>query len=97
MIIVKILDWRWGVLFPSGHVVPPEKIHESLFVGCEKKFVKPKHPAVARYNQTRTPAQVDKMRERLVRKEWKLRKRLAAHGINYDFPGFVRLFDLVKG
>lgn len=46
---------------------------------------------MARYNRGRTPAQVDKMTERLVRKEWKLRKRLAAQGIDYDFPGFVGL------
>lgn len=77
-------------------MVPPEKVHQRLFVGAQKKFVKPRHPAVARYNQKRTAEQVDKMTEKLVRKEWKLRKRLAAHGIDYDFPGFVRIFDLVK-
>lgn len=76
-------------------MVPPEKVHQSLFVGCQRKFAKPKHPAVARYNQKRTAEQVDKMTQRLLRKERKLRKRLAAHGIDYDFPGFVGLVHLV--
>lgn len=76
--------WR-----PLGHVIPPEKVHEKLFVGSEKQFKKPSYPAVARYNKKRTAEQVDQMRNKLMRKEWKLRKRLAAHGINYDFPGFV--------
>lgn len=89
-IVVKTMGWRWGLLFSPGHVVPPEKVHKSLFVGSQRKFAKPKNPAVARYNQSRTAEQVEKMTERLVRKEWKLRKRLAAHGIHYDFPGFVR-------
>lgn len=95
---VWLLYIRWtkdeGTVF-SGHVVPPEKVHTKLFVGSEEKFTKPRHPAVARYNQQRTEAQVDKMKERLIRKEWKLRKRLAAHGIDYDFPGFVCVVDLV--
>lgn len=78
-----------------GHVVPPEKVHEKLFVGSQRKFLKPKHPAVARYNKNRTAEQIDKMTKKLVRKEWKLRKRLAAHGIEYDFPGFVRSSGVV--
>lgn len=77
-------------------MVPQEKVHAKLFVGSQEKFKKPRHPATARYNRDRTPAQVDKMKERLLRKEGKLRKRLAAHGIEYDFPGFVRSLDIVK-
>uniref|UniRef100_H3DKE3 Nucleolar protein interacting with the FHA domain of MKI67 n=1 Tax=Tetraodon nigroviridis TaxID=99883 RepID=H3DKE3_TETNG len=82
-------NYLMGERLIKCHVMPPEKVHERLFVGCEKKFTKPRHPAVARYNQKRTAEQVDKMTERLVRKEQKLRKRLAAHGIDYDFPGFA--------
>lgn len=81
-------------MFFPGHVVPPEKVHTKLFVGSQTKFKKPKHPAITRYNQKRTADQIEKMTERLVRKERKLRKRLAAHGIDYDFPGFVRLLSL---
>lgn len=74
--------------FP-GHVIPPEKVHEKLFVGSRREFKKPSNPAVARYNKNRTEEQITKMKDKLVRKEAKLRKRLAANGIDYDFPGFV--------
>ena len=70
--------------------MPPEKIHEKLFVGSMRKFRKPSNPAVTRYNKEHTQEEVDKMTDRLLKKEKKLRKRLAAHGIEYDFPGFVR-------
>lgn len=76
-------------LVSPGHVIPPEKVHEKLFVGSEREFKKPSHPAVARYNKKRTAEQITKMKDKLVQKEWKLRKRLAAQGIDYDFPGFV--------
>lgn len=70
-------------------MLPPEKVHEKLFVGSDKDFKKPSNPAVTRYNRKHTPEQVAKMTEKLLRKEAKLRKRLAASGIEYDFPGFV--------
>lgn len=72
-----------------GHVVPPEKVHEKLFVGSQKQFSKPSHPAVARYNKKHTEEQINKLTKKLLRKEAKLRKRLAENGIDYDFPGFV--------
>lgn len=74
---------------PTGHVVPPEKVHEKLFVGSSRDFKKPSQPAVKRYNKTPSAENIAKLENKLVRKEWKLRKRLAAQGIDYDFPGFV--------
>ncbi|XP_029937394.1 MKI67 FHA domain-interacting nucleolar phosphoprotein [Myripristis murdjan] len=82
-------NYLMGERLIKCHVVPPEKVHEKLFVGSNRVFQKPKHPAVTRYNRIHTPEQVTKMTEKLLRKESKLRKRLAAHGINYDFPGFA--------
>ncbi|XP_074551199.1 MKI67 FHA domain-interacting nucleolar phosphoprotein [Halichoeres trimaculatus] len=70
-------------------VIPPEKVHEKLFVGSQKVFKKPSHPAVQRYNRKRSEEQFAKMTKNLLRKESKLRKRLAANGIDYDFPGFA--------
>lgn len=67
----------------------PENVHENLFVGSKTQFKKPQYPAVARYNKAHTAEQIEKMQGKLLRKEAKLRKRLAAHGIDYDFPGFV--------
>lgn len=77
------------VFCSTGHLVPAEKVHEKLFVGSQREFKKPRQPAVARYNKRHTPEEVTEMTGRLLRKESKLRKRLAEKGIDYDFPGFV--------
>ncbi|XP_071761122.1 MKI67 FHA domain-interacting nucleolar phosphoprotein [Centroberyx gerrardi] len=82
-------NYLMGERLIKCHVIPPEKVHEKLFVGSQKAFQKPKYPAVTRYNRTHTAEQVAKMTDKLLRKEFKLRKRLAAHGIEYDFPGFA--------
>ncbi|XP_040003938.1 MKI67 FHA domain-interacting nucleolar phosphoprotein [Xiphias gladius] len=82
-------NYLMGERLIKCHVIPPEKVHEKLFVGSQREFKEPSYPAVARYNKKRTAAQAEKMRDKLLRKESKLRKRLAAHGIDYDFPGFA--------
>ncbi|XP_068185498.1 MKI67 FHA domain-interacting nucleolar phosphoprotein [Antennarius striatus] len=82
-------NYLMGERIIKCHVVPPEKVHEQLFVGSQRMFKKPSFPAVTRYNKRRTEEQVAKMTDKLVRKEWKLRKRLAAKGVDYDFPGFA--------
>lgn len=82
-------NYLMGERIIKCHVIAPEKVHEKLFVGSQKKFKKPSHPAVSRYNKERSAEQVEKMKVKLLRKESKLRKRLAAHGIEYDFPGFA--------
>ncbi|NXN93099.1 MK67I protein, partial [Rhinopomastus cyanomelas] len=69
--------------------IPPERVHENVFKNCDKIFRKPSHPAVRRYNKTRSLIQKAKMTKRLLRKEKLLRKRLAEKGIDYDFPGFA--------
>lgn len=81
------------MLFPGlpGQVMPSEKVHEKMFVGCDRRFKKPSYPAVSRYNKKRTAEEVEKMTHRLLRKEAKLRKKLAARGIDYNFPGFVSI------
>lgn len=78
------------LLFP-GQLVPPEKVHEETFAGSQRVFKKPSNPAVARYNKKRSQEQVKAMTQRLLRKESKLRKRLAEQGVDYTFPGFVRV------
>uniref|UniRef100_A0A8C1G7Q9 Nucleolar protein interacting with the FHA domain of MKI67 n=1 Tax=Cyprinus carpio TaxID=7962 RepID=A0A8C1G7Q9_CYPCA len=71
------------------HVMPPEKVHEKLFVGSRLVFKKPMQPAVVRYNKQHGEEDLKKLGAKLLSKESKLRKRLAAKGIDYDFPGFV--------
>ncbi|AWP12734.1 putative MKI67 FHA domain-interacting nucleolar phosphoprotein [Scophthalmus maximus] len=89
-------NYLMGERLIKCHVMAPEKVHEKMFVGSEREFKKPSHPAVARYNKQRTVEQLEKMKGKLLRKETKLRKRLAAHGIEYDFPGFASQVPLKK-
>ncbi|XP_030194778.1 MKI67 FHA domain-interacting nucleolar phosphoprotein [Gadus morhua] len=69
-------------------LIAPEKVHMSLFSGSERKFKDPIFPAVKRYNMVHTEDGIAKMTGKLLRKESKLRKRLSAKGIDYEFPGF---------
>ncbi|XP_064517466.1 MKI67 FHA domain-interacting nucleolar phosphoprotein [Pseudopipra pipra] len=69
--------------------LPPERVHEDLFKGCDKIFRKPSQPAVRRYNRIRSLVEKARMTQRLLRKERLLRKRLAEKGLDYDFPGFA--------
>ncbi|XP_035030931.1 MKI67 FHA domain-interacting nucleolar phosphoprotein [Hippoglossus stenolepis] len=89
-------NYLMGERLIKCHVMPPEKVHEKLFVGSQRVFKKPSKPAVTRYNQSRTAEELEKMKDKLLRKETKLRKRLAAHGIEYDFPGFAAQMPLKK-
>uniref|UniRef100_A0A671MD70 Nucleolar protein interacting with the FHA domain of MKI67 n=1 Tax=Sinocyclocheilus anshuiensis TaxID=1608454 RepID=A0A671MD70_9TELE len=83
-----MLSKLYCVLSCSGQVVPPDKVHEKLFVGSRLGFKKPKQPAVARYNKQHAEDDLKKVGTKLLSKESKLRKRLAAKGMDYDFPGF---------
>nr|XP_056706346.1 MKI67 FHA domain-interacting nucleolar phosphoprotein [Euleptes europaea] len=74
----------------------PEKVHENLFKGSERKFRKPSHPAVKRYNRRRSTKEKAKMTRRLLKKERQLRRKLAEKGIDYDFPGFASEVPLKK-
>ncbi|XP_076120286.1 MKI67 FHA domain-interacting nucleolar phosphoprotein [Alosa pseudoharengus] len=82
-------NYLMGERLIQCHVVPPEKVHEKLFVGCKRVFKKPTQPAVGRYNKKHSIEELEKTKAKLLSKEAKLRKRLAAHGIDYDFPGFA--------
>ncbi|XP_008327168.1 MKI67 FHA domain-interacting nucleolar phosphoprotein [Cynoglossus semilaevis] len=81
-------NYLMGERLIKCQVMPSEKVHEKMFVGCDRRFKKPSYPAVSRYNKKRTAEEVEKMTHRLLRKEAKLRKKLAARGIDYNFPGF---------
>lgn len=89
-------NYLMGERLIKCHVIPPEKVHEKLFVGSQRTFKKPSQPAVARYNKAHSQEEIQKMTKKLVRKESKLRKRLAENGIDYDFPGFAAQVPLKK-
>ncbi|KAL6484896.1 hypothetical protein MHYP_G00069410 [Metynnis hypsauchen] len=82
-------NYLMGERLIKCEVIPPEKVHEKLFVGSQKMFSKPKRPSVSRYNRDHDPEQMKTLTRRLLRKENKLRKRLADKDIDYSFPGFV--------
>lgn len=82
-------NYLMGERIIQCHVIPPEKVHEKLFVGSKRVFQKPAQPAVRRYNKKHSAEELEKTKAKLLSKEAKLRKRLAAHGIDYDFPGFA--------
>jgi len=90
-------NYLMGERLIKCHVVPPEKVHEKLFVGCKMEFKKPTQPAVTRYNQKHSAESLEKTKAKLLSKEAKLRKRLAASGIDYDFPGFAAQIPKKKG
>lgn len=82
-------NYLMGERLIKCQVFPPEKVHEKLFVGSERGFKKPTYPAVTRYNKKHTEEEIAKMTGKLLRKESRLRKRIAAYGIEYEFPGFA--------
>ncbi|KAM9486419.1 MKI67 FHA domain-interacting nucleolar phosphoprotein [Clarias gariepinus] len=89
-IVAETMDnYLMGERLIKCHVVPPEKVHEKLFVGSGKLFKKPINPAVGRYNRGHSEEDIKKLTDKLLKKESKLRKRLAERGIDYDFPGFA--------
>ncbi|KAI4902575.1 hypothetical protein NFI96_033935 [Prochilodus magdalenae] len=82
-------NYLMGERLIKCEVIPPEKVHEKLFVGSQKKFLKPSQPAVSRYNKAHDEQQIKKLTGKLLSKEWLTCKRIRkANGIDYDFPGF---------
>lgn len=90
----SVLCKHYCLLSCSGELIPPEKVHEKLFIGSKRVFKKPIQPAVTRYNKKHDEDGLKKLNAKLLSKESKLRKRLAAKGIDYDFPGFVSTISL---
>jgi nucleolar protein 15 len=71
-------------------LVPPEKIHPKMFHGANRKFVpKPTQEIHKKnVNKRKTPEERQKTIEKLLEKEKVKREKLAALGVDYDFPGY---------
>lgn len=84
-------DYRLFDHVLSCHVVPPNAIHDRMFVGANKTFKPQPFRAMARnkHNAPKSFEQQLKVNKRLVRKEKQTRKSLEALGIEYDFPGYA--------
>ncbi|KAJ2787398.1 nucleolar protein [Coemansia interrupta] len=74
-------------------VVPREKVHPRMFKGREFKVRPGEYLERQREFQgrVRTKEEYERQVDRLVAKEEKTRKRLAAAGVDYDFPGYKAL------
>lgn len=74
-------------------LVDPEKLHERIWVGANKKFQQVPWRSIARkqHNDRRTAQQQQQRQAKLVRKETKKRQKLAELGIEYDFDGYKEL------
>jgi len=72
------------------HVVPTEKQHPDMFRGADRPFVKVPwvRREIQKRSQKRTPQQVQKRSAKLIQKDAKKRRQLAALGIDYEFPGY---------
>lgn len=74
------------------HVVPKEKIHPNLWIGANRKY-RPvpgdqRHRAL--HNKPRSDGNKRKAEERLLKRQEQRRNEIKAHGIEYDFEGYVR-------
>uniref|UniRef100_UPI00358FAFE6 MKI67 FHA domain-interacting nucleolar phosphoprotein-like n=1 Tax=Myxine glutinosa TaxID=7769 RepID=UPI00358FAFE6 len=67
----------------------PERVHPSTFAGANRIFAKPLRLDVQQYNKKRNKLQLQRMCSKLLSKPGRLRKKLATHGINYDFSGWA--------
>ncbi|KAJ1957164.1 nucleolar protein [Linderina pennispora] len=74
-------------------VVPEDKVHERLFANRFKSILPnaASRRQMAAHNRPRTVQDNEKTINRLVAGERKKRARLAAAGIDYDFPGYEKL------
>lgn len=84
-------DYRLFDHVLSCQVVPPQAIHERMFVGANKVYKPQPLRAIARnqHNAHKSFEQQVKVNKRLVAKEKQKRKVLQALGIDYDFPGYA--------
>jgi nucleolar protein 15 len=84
-------DYRLFDHVLSCQIVPPQAIHERMFVGANKVYKPQPLRAIARnqHNAHKSYEQQVKVNKRLVAKENQKRKVLQALGIDYDFPGYA--------
>lgn len=72
------------------NIVPVEKMHESLFSGCNKKFrtIPWQQKAVQQHNKVRTLEEQQRTLRKLLKKEKAKRQRFEKLGIDYEFGGY---------
>ena len=80
-------------------VMDDDKVHPDLFVGANRAFRKVPWKKLdnAKRNRKRTAEEAEQQAKRLLSKEAKRRKKLAAAGIDYDFGGYAEAMGKGKG
>ncbi len=96
--VAKIVAETMDNYLMFGHllkcsIVPPEKIHEKLWVGANKKFrvVPWKSLHRAKFDRVLTEEELKERAEKLLEKEKMRREKIKELGLDYDFPGFVNM------
>lgn len=81
------------------HVLPTDKVHDLMFARPKKVPTKAEKQKKARaeVNQMRTADAMKAITSRLVKRETMKRKKLAAMGIDYEFPGYAASAQSVSG
>ena len=79
-------------------LLEPEKVHPKTFEGTGTKFktVPWQRRAAAKHNKERTDEEKVKRNVGLVKAEEKRRAKIAAAGIDYDFPGYKAILSTEK-
>ena len=79
-------------------LLEPEKVHPKTFEGTGTKFktVPWQRRAAATHNRERTEAETRKRNAGLIKAEEKRRAKIAAAGIDYDFPGYKAILSTEK-
>jgi hypothetical protein len=79
-------------------LMEPEKVHPKTFEGTGTKFktVPWQRRAAAKHNKERTDEEKVKRNIGLVKAEEKRRAKIAAAGIDYDFPGYKAILSTAK-
>ncbi|OUM63657.1 hypothetical protein PIROE2DRAFT_43237, partial [Piromyces sp. E2] len=77
-------------------VVPEDKLHPDTFVGANKKFKVIPWAKIERekQQQLKSGAKYQKNVKSLLKRDEKKRKRLQELGIDYEFSGYVRIFNI---
>merc|ERR1712198_121269 len=74
-------------------LLPTEKIHPEMFKGATRKFKKPKAHAIAiqRHNKINKDRTSEEALKRVKQKKSKSLSKLAEMGIDFEYPGLVKI------
>lgn len=77
-------------------LVPLEKIHNRMWVGCNRVYEPPNWKSLerTRHNREKEPEEQQRMLKSLLKRERKRRKKIETAGIEYVYPDLERLLPM---